>query len=223
MAGFPSTRWSLIRAHGGDEAQRRASFAELVRRYQPAIRAYLRARLPAGQADDAMQAFLLQSFEHDWFARADPALGSFRAFLLLMLRRHAQRWRERAAPVGEELAEVGGSSPVDDPERAFDARFLLTLTADAVSRLRAVYADRGRGALVEVLLPLLTEPPGPGDLVAAAAGLGMPPNTLAVELRRFRARLADTMRELLADLCVDAETAERDWQALRLSSKARPR
>lgn len=223
MAGFPATQWSLIRGSAADEAERRAAFGELVRRYQPALRAYLRARLPAGQAEDAMQAFLLQSFENDWFARADPALGSFRGFLLLMLRRHAQRWRERSCPESVELEGIDCGSPTDDPERAFDARFLLTLTADAVSRLRAVYADRGRAALVEALLPMLTEPPGPGDLVAAAARLDMPPNTLAVELRRFRARLADAMREQLAGLCVDSETAEKDWQALRLSSRALPR
>ncbi len=220
MAGFPSTQWSLIRAGAGDEAQRRASFGELVRRYQPAIRAYLRARLPAGQADDAMQAFLLQSFEHDWFARADPALGSFRGFLLLMLRRHAQRWHERADPAGVALVEAPEGIAADDPERAFDARFLLTLTAEAVDRLRAVYADRGRTALVDVLMPLLTEPPGQGDLVAAAASLGMPPNTLAVELRRFRSRLSEMMRQQLAELCADPEAAERDWQSLRLSSRA---
>lgn len=99
MAEFPSTQWSLIRGSALSQAERRAAFGTLAQAYRPAMRAFLRARLPAEEAEDALQAFLAQSFEHAWFARADPAFGSFRGFLLLMLRRHVGHWRERRRPV----------------------------------------------------------------------------------------------------------------------------
>ena len=103
-----------------------------------------------------------------------------------------------------------------DPERAFDARFLMTLTAQALAQLRKTYAARERSELYDQLLPLLTSPPERGDLAAIAARMEMPANTLAVELKRLRERVAGAMREQLAELCVDPITADRDWQALRL-------
>src|SRR5262245_45583032 len=87
MADFPSTQWSLIRGSALSQQDRRAAFGTLAQAYAPAMRAYLRARLGT-EAEDALQAFLAQSWEHAWFARADPAFGSFRGFLLVMLRRH---------------------------------------------------------------------------------------------------------------------------------------
>lgn len=218
MADFPSTQWSLIRGSALSQADRRAAFGSLAQAYRPALRAFLRARLPADEAEDALQAFLAQSFEHAWFARADPAFGSFRGFLLLMLRRHVGHWRERrrlhSEPL-EEDAEHADERGDGDPERAFDARFLAALTQQALQRLRAAYAARGRAALFDQLLPLLASPPGKGELAALAERLHMPANTLAVDLKRLRERLAGAMREELRSLCIDEPTAEREWQQLR--------
>lgn len=220
MAAFPSTQWSLIRGSAWPEADRRAAFGTLVQRYTPAIRAYLRARVPAAQVDDVLQSFLLESYDHDWFARADAGRGSFRGFLLLLLRRHVQNLRRAAGAAVVDPEAMPEPAGADDPERAFDARFLLVLTGEALDRVRTDYAARGRGTLVDHLLPLLGAPPVRGELVAMGARLGIPANTLAVELKRLRARLADAMRTALAALCIDAETATREWDALRLSSKA---
>lgn len=218
MAQFPSTQWHLIRGSALSQEDRRGAFAALVAAYQPAILAYLRSRLGATDADDALQSFLAASYEHAWFARADPAFGSFRGFLLVMLKRHVGHWRARRSLPTEDIDDIDvsadGSTAVD-PERAFDARFLMTLTAQALTRLRQTYVSRDRGALYDRLLPLLTSPPGRGDLAELAARIGVPANTLAVELKRLRERVAGAMREQLAELCVDSETAEREWQALR--------
>jgi len=190
----------------------------LVQVYRPAIRAYLRARLGGEDAEDALQGFLAQSWEHAWFARADPESGSFRGFLLVMIKRHVGHWREKRRLDTEQIdahAAIVDADPSSDPQRAFDSRFLMTLTQQGLERLRAAYSVRGRAQLCEALLPLLTSPPGKGDLSELSQQLGMPANTLAVELRRLRERLAGAMREQLAELCVDAATAEQEWQQLR--------
>ena len=218
MADFPSTQWSLIRGSALSQVDRRGAFAALARAYQPALRAYLRARLGADEAEDALQAFLAQSWEHAWFSRADPEFGSFRGFLLVMLKRHVGHWRERRRLATDEIdadAPIVDADPGNDPQRAFDSRFLMTLTQQGLERVRAAYAARGRAPVCEALLPLLTSPPAKGDLAALSAQLGMPANTLEVELKRLRERLAGAMREQLSELCVDAQTAEREWQQLR--------
>lgn len=219
MADFPSTQWHLIRGSALSQDDRRAAFGALVEAYRPAILAYLRARVGVGDAEDLLQSFLESSYEHAWFARADPEFGSFRGFLLVMLKRHVGHWRERRQlPVdalGEDSAVVDPAAGVD-PERAFDARFLMTLTAQALAQLRQTYVLRDRATLYDTMLPLLTSPPERGELARLAAQLEMPPNTLAVELKRLRERVAGAMREQLAELCVDPLTADRDWHALRL-------
>ena len=113
------------------------------------------------------------------------------------------------------IASAQTTLPGNDPQRAFDSRFLMTLTQQGLERVRAAYAARGRAPVCEALLPLLTSPPAKGDLAALSAQLGMPANTLAVELKRLRERLAGAMRVQLSELCVDAQTAEREWQQLR--------
>ncbi|MBK8066257.1 MAG: sigma-70 family RNA polymerase sigma factor [Rhodanobacteraceae bacterium] len=218
MAEFPSTQWSLIRGSALSQVDRRGAFAALARAYQPAMRAYLRARLGADEAEDALQAFLTQSWEHAWFSRADPEFGSFRGFLLVMLKRHVGHWRDKRRLATDEIdvdAPLEDADPASDPQRAFDSRFLVALTQQGLDRLRAAYAARGRREICDALLPLLASPPAKGDLAELSQRLGVPANTLAVELKRLRERLAGAMREALAELCVDAATAEREWQQLR--------
>ena len=220
MADFPSTQWHLVRGTALSQDDRRVAFGTLVEVYRPAILAYLRARVGVGEAEDLLQSFLAASYEHAWFARADPDFGSFRVFLLVMLKRHVGHWREKRSltteTIDDESTALGDADANVDPERAFDARFLMTLTAQALAQLRKTYAARDRAALFDQLLPLLTSPPERGELAAIAARMEIPANTLAVELKRLRERVAGAMREQLAELCVDPITADRDWQALRL-------
>lgn len=214
MADFPSTQWSLIRASGLSPTLRRVAFGTLAHDYRPAIVAFFRARLAAADAEDATQSFFAASFEHGWWARADAGLGSFRGFLLVLLRRHLGHVLERV-PV-----EAGGTDAVDvadtmaDAEQRFDARFALVLTARASDRVRAAYDARGRAALADRLLPMLGAPPEHGQLQAAAASLGLAPNTLSVELKRLRARLREALRDEVRALSADEAMAEREWGVL---------
>lgn len=215
MARFPDTQWSLIRASGKDATARRTAFSQLAREYRPAIVAFFRARVPAADAEDAAQSFLTASFEHRWWARADAQVGSFRAFLLMLLHRHGRRvrgGRDAIDPFDEAMEPPDDAPQVD---RQFDARFALLLTARALDALRASYRERGREALFVELSHLLGSPPAHGQLQEVAAALGLAPNQLTVELKRLRARLHQGLREELRQLCASESAFESEWLALQ--------
>lgn len=216
MSAFPTTQWSLIRLTGESSAVRRAAFGELSIAYRSAILAYFRSRLGLDAAEDATQSFLSDSFEHAWWARADAAVGSFRGFLLMLLRRrvgHLREARRFDSASLDDAAEVADAAHT--AEQSFDARFTLVLTARAIEGLRDVYAVRGRAPVFDALLPVLSSPPEHGRLKEVAAQLGMPANTLTIELRRLRARLRERVDEELRDLCIDEAAYQADRAALQ--------
>lgn len=214
MARFPDTQWSLLR-RSGLASQRHEAFSTLARVYRPAIQAYFRSRLGTAEADDAAQSFLAASFEHDWWARADAGVGSFRVFLLMLLRRHLGRCRANEPPLEPLDADAAIVDPSPEAERQFDARFALVLTQRALDRLRSEYLDRGEGARFDTMVRLLTDPPGHGELQRAADALGMGANALSVALKRLRQRWQARLREELMQLCADPEAFAADWSALR--------
>jgi len=216
MVQFPSTQWSLIRRSGETPSARREAFGKLARTYRGAILAFFRARLSSDAAEDATQAFLAASFEHGWWSRADADRGSFRSFLLLLLRRHLGHLRDLhqlpVAPLDSlpELADLGALA-----ERQFDSRFALLLTGRALDALRGQYIARGRASLFEQLLPLLSSPPEHGQTKLLAIALGMPANTLTVEIARLRKRLRESLRAELMQLCADQTMFEAEWTTLQ--------
>ena len=194
----------------------RVAFGELTRLYRPAIVAFFRARLGTDGAEDATQSFLAASFEKVWWSRADAGLGSFRSFLLVLLRRHAGHVRDSALLAIDDSSDAGEmADEAPDAERQFDSRFALLLTANAIEAQRARYRERQRGEVFERLLPLLSSPPEHGELKSIAAGLQMTPNTLTVELQRMRKRLREEMRAQLEQLCADEATFAAEWAALQ--------
>jgi DNA-directed RNA polymerase specialized sigma24 family protein len=213
MAQFPSTQWSLIR-QAGSSTSGRAAFGELALAYRGAILAFFRARLGADAADDATQSFLALSFEHAWWARADAALGTFRGFLLLLLRRHLGHLREQP-PAASTYALETVADETADADRQFDLRFALALTQRALDAQRARYRERARGELFEQLLPLLSSPPEHGELKRIAETLGVPPNSLTVELQRLRKRLRDEMQAQVRDLSADENAFAEEWAAMQ--------
>lgn len=215
MAVFPETQWSLIRRSGQTPTLRHAAFSDLAQDYRPAILAFFRARLQARDVEDAVQSFLAASFEHGWWARARAEAGSFRGFLLLLMRRHLGHLRAGQRE-HEPLTQVDETpDPTPDAQRLFDARFALVLVDKALSALRTRYRQRGRDELFLALVDLIRAKPDHGGLKAAAEALSLTPNTLTVEIRRLRQRLNEQMRLELEQLCANRETFDAEWAALR--------
>jgi DNA-directed RNA polymerase specialized sigma24 family protein len=216
MSAFPTTRWSLIHASRLQPQDAAAAWSALVRDYRPAIVAYFRRSALARDAEDLAQEFLLSSMEDGWWARADADVGSFRRFLLALLKRFLlNRWSS-AQQRSEVLADtIDTGSDEDSPEAQFDLQFALCLTRTALENLRERYARDDRAQLFAQLEPWIAETPAPGELAALAARLDVAPNTLAVQLRRVRQRLREAIRAALAELCIDRAQVDADLAALR--------
>jgi DNA-directed RNA polymerase specialized sigma24 family protein len=217
MAVFPTTRWSLIQASDRQEGDVAAAWGALVRDYRPAIVGFFRRGALARDAEDLAQEFLLRSMRDGWWSRADPEVGSFRRFLLVLLKRFLAMQND----AGHRRFEVTGvdveeSSDGQSPERLFDLEFAICLTRSALAELRGDYAGNGRGEMFDALQPWLSEAPAHGELAALGTRLAVPPNTLAVQLKRLRARFQKAVRAVLADLSIDAEHAAADLDALRI-------
>ena len=158
MAAFPTTRWSLIRASDRPAGELAAAWGDLVRDYRPAIVGFFRRSALAREADDMAQEFLLRSMRDGWWSRADPGVGSFRRFLLVLLKRFAAMQADAAhrrhEMTGVDIAE---SDHCDTPDRQFDLEFALCLTRSALDALQAEYAGSGRAGLFTALQPWLSE------------------------------------------------------------------
>jgi RNA polymerase sigma-70 factor (ECF subfamily) len=126
----------VVRCQAGDEA----AFAELVERYQPRLRYYLRKMLPdAAGAEDALQDVWLAVFRG--VARL-AEVGAFRAWLYRIARDRALRDLRKHRPPQQLLAEVDA---ID--ERTDEAQF----TAEDVQGIHAAL-DELSGEQREVLV-----------------------------------------------------------------------
>ena len=216
MAVFPTTRWSLIQASDRQTGDVAGAWSDLVRDYRPAIVGYFRRSALAREAEDMAQEFLLRSMRDGWWSRADPEVGSFRRFLLVLLKRFLVMQNDAGHRRFEVIGmDIGEDAHADTPERHFDLEFAVCLTRVALKQLGDEYEGSGRGALFAALQPWLSEAPGHGELAALGMRLQVAPNTLAVQLKRLRARFQNAVRSALADLSVDAQHAAADLDALR--------
>ena len=156
MAAFPTTRWSLIHASDRPPGEIAAAWGNLVRDYRPAILGFFRRSVLARDAEDLTQEFLLRSMRDGWWSRADPDVGSFRRFLLVLLKRFLVQQRD----AGYRRFETSHSSTAEDgdyetPEKQFDLEFAFCLTRIALNALRREYEADERGELFVALQPLV--------------------------------------------------------------------
>ena len=84
--GFGTTTWSLVIAAGkGDDGGE--ALERLCRKHWRPIYVFIRrSGLSPADAEDATQEFFIILLERGWLKQADPKRGSFRAFLLTLLR-----------------------------------------------------------------------------------------------------------------------------------------
>jgi len=169
-------------------------------------------------AEDLCQAFITDSIDNGWWARADAEQGSFRRFLFMMLRRFQSKHlsRRRLTVSAGETDEVERmADPSRSIEDTFDLAFVLALTQRSLAKLRDQYAGRGRREVFDAVSPLLKDPPAHGELQRIAADLDIRPNSLTVELKRLRSRLREAMRAEVIEMCGSDEQVESELAAMR--------
>lgn len=235
MNRFQTTRWSIVLHAGRETSAARAALEELCRTYRSPVITYVRSRgSSADEAEDLGQAFFARFIEGAYHAQADPARGSFRAFLLTALKRflndavekaHAQKrggniqFQSLDALAGDE-SEVGSVADRDTPDQAFERAWAKAALRAAMHRLRAETAAAGRSALFDLLCEFLAERPSEADYDRVAEVLKIRRNTVAVAVHRLRQRLRELVQEELAETAVDQDGLNGELDRLRKSLAA---
>lgn len=220
---FRTTRWSLIAA-AGDAAgpDGRQALADLCRLYWYPVYAYVRRRTPDRHAaEDLTQGFFARLLEANDLAAADPARGRFRTFLLtscqhFLANRHdhdtAVKRGGGVKPLSIDFGEGEerfAREPADPhtPEAEFERRWAVALLDQALSALRAEYAESKKVALFDALKGTLTgEAAGYREL---GVRLGLSEGAVKVAVHRLRQRYRDRLRALIAET-VDGAAAVDD-------------
>lgn len=197
MGGFETTQWSLIVASTGRDEMSVAALEKLCQFYRSPVFAFLRGRgNTVDEAEDLTQSFFTHLLSHGLHQLADPAKGSFRAFLLSALKHFviSERRRDAAEKRGGGALHVRlesvGEPPTDEtPETIFEREWAHTIVAHAVKHLRSEAREAGKLALFEALQEFLFESPETDDYARVSQQFGLSRNTLAVAVHRLRQRL----------------------------------
>jgi RNA polymerase sigma-70 factor (ECF subfamily) len=223
MAGFATTRWSLILASRTESATARQAMEELCGAYRAPVLAYVRQRGHSHeQAEDLTQSFFAHFIGQRIHHSADPGRGRFRSYLLGSIRNFladatAATYTAKRGGALQHLAldEAVAAPDSDSPERAFERRWALTVVDRALERLAAEAAQSDKQALFAELQEFLVEKPGAEEYDHVAARLGLRRNSVAVAVHRLRHRLRELVRDELASTVATPDDVDAELGALR--------
>ena len=227
---FVTTHWSVVLTAGrSDTTRARAALEQLCRNYWQPLYAYVRRTGHSREeAEDLTQEFFARLLAQNTVARADPARGRFRSFLLASLKHFlANEWEKARAqkrgggaqviPLEFDTAEtrcVQPAAPGDTPDRAFDRQWALALLDVVLGRLRQEYSDSGRDDLFVALKDTLSG--GRAEIPYRELGgrLGMSEGAVKVAAHRLRRRYRELLREEIANTVAGPEEVEEELREL---------
>jgi RNA polymerase sigma-70 factor (ECF subfamily) len=216
------------------DAHAHHALEELCRSYRAPVLTYIRRTVRRGEdAEDLTQAFFERLLTHRSYEQADPARGSFRAFLLTAVRRfliNAEAFKRAAKRGGNDETisllesdgvigerELDALTTDESPENAFDRTFALAVLRRAMAQLEAEAAKAGKADRFSALKCFLGDEPGAADYVELAQRIGARANTVAVTVHRLRRRLRTLVRCEIDDIADNSQTAEAEFAHLRLA------
>jgi RNA polymerase sigma factor (sigma-70 family) len=229
MSAFRTTRWSLILQTRFDGPEARKALEALCGIYRPAVIAYVRRHgYSPADAEDLAQSFYADVICRDFHARADPARGRFRSYLLTALRHFVAnaRTHDDALKRGGQAEHLslgndnadGHIDLADDgesPDEVFDRVWAVTVLHQAIDRLDRETQGAGKGRLFQELKVFLVEEPEGDDYARVAERLGMRPNTIAVAVHRLRRRLRAQVSMVLDETVDDPASADAEMAHLK--------
>lgn len=228
---FLTTLWNevLLAGREPDSSAGREALARLCENYWYPVYAYIRRRGASPEdAQDLAQGFFAHILTSGFFARADPAMGRFRNFLLGALRNflatdHAKRNSQRSGgrrqkiPIDAELAEhrlAAEASPENDPTRAFDRSWANALIAQAVTALEREHAAAGRQALFAALKEFLQRTAAPGEYDTVSRELAMSRGAVAAAVHRMNRRFGELVRKAVRETVATPDMADEELKFL---------
>lgn len=215
------------------EAARRA-LEELCRNYWPPLYSFVRRRgYSPADAQDLVQGFFAYLLESKAYARADPAKGRFRSFLLGSLKHYLADARDREGrlkrggdrefvPLDEKLIEdevaatTAAAGEGIDEDRLFEQRWAFALVAAALKRLEASYATENKATVFAALRPFIAGGSAPlPDHAELAVRLDVSPTTLRSHIHRLRQRYRVALRDEIARTVGDPAGVDEELLQLR--------
>lgn len=229
--GFGSTVWSLVlnAAHPDDNG---AALDRLCRKYWRPVFVYVRkSGFPPADAEDATQEFFLYLLERSWLKQVAPERGSFRAFLLVLLKNFLANHRRRENALKRAIARpdfflnVAGcehelaalASTEIDAAKAYERSWANCVLQSALGRLSDEQTTAGKSEIFQAVRPYLQEPPSAGDYEQLAQRLGMPRGRVAVLVHRLSRRFGELVRIEMADTLADRTSVDAELRHLLLA------
>jgi DNA-directed RNA polymerase specialized sigma24 family protein len=217
---FATTHWSLVLAAARDEDRDGCRAMEsLCEQYWYPLYVFVRRRGYApDDAQDLTQAFFARLLEKGDVARASPARGRFRSFLLASLQNFLLNELDRVRAlkrgggvrissidmVDAEQRFVLEPATADTPDDHFNRRWALTLLDRGLHHTKLEYERGGNSALFGRLVGLMTAVNSDDSYREAAADLEMSEGAVKVAVHRMRRRFRDILRDLIGQT-VDAD------------------
>ena len=227
---FVTTHWSVVLTAGrNDTARARAALEQLCRNYWHPLYAYVRgAGYSREEAEDLTQEFFARLLAQNSVARADPARGRFRSFLLASLKHFlANEWEKARArkrgggaqllPLEFDTAETRCAQPVapgDTPDRAYDRQWALALLDVVLGQLRREYRHAGREDMYLGLKDTLSGGRSEIPYRELGARLGLSEGAVKVAAHRLRQRYRELLRAEIANTVAGPEEVEEELQHL---------
>ena len=218
---FATTQWTVVWQAAREDSQHgRPALTEIVSRYWQPLYSYARRQgFSSEDAEDATQEFLSSVVAGRLLEQADPAKGKFRSFLLTAWKRFlVDEYRKRTAVRrGGDAVTLSldvGNGEQDwlelradqfDPDHLFHISWAKALLAETRLRIRRSYQEKGKTALVDALLPRLTQVIDSAAYAQLATTLEMSPGAVKVAMHRLRQRFGATLRDVVAETIEDTD------------------
>lgn len=227
---FATTHWSVVLAAGQTGSPHSSEALEkLCGAYWYPVYGYIRRRgYEAHDAQDLTQEFFAQHLRRNFLAGLDQSKGRFRSFLSASINHFLsnQKSRQRAAKRGGQFHFVSLDDdsaekrylrePMSDlsPEKIFEQRWAFAVFAQAMVKLRQIYAAAGKDKEFESLKGAIAAEEGSSTYATVGVQLKMKPGAVAVAVHRMRLKYRELVREEIAHTVSDPAEAEEELQHL---------
>jgi RNA polymerase sigma factor (sigma-70 family) len=229
---FHTTRWTIVMSAAQSQAPGgQSALAQLCRNYWYPL--YMFARRRGHSPDDAQdltQGFFLHLVEQRALGGVDRLKGKFPSFLLASFQNHLSDQADRARRLkrggdkefveldAEDAEELYRLEPAEclTAEKMFDARWAMTLLAEALNRLRHEYATEGITSTFEALKAFLdaVNSEAPPSYEEVAKRLQVSTGAVTRLIRRLRERYTALLREEVGRTVSDPAEIDEEIHAL---------
>ena len=228
---FPATRWSVLQRLDASQTKVAAEALDtLCRAYRFPIYAFLRRSGHSPEdAEDWTQSFFAYLIERRLAARAEPARGHFRSFLLGSLKNYVSSEKRKLAAIkrggGREVLALDGLTeeerysrePMDQhtPETIFEVSWSREVIARSLAALEREYQRRGQERTFALLKPCLAHENDALSYAAIAASIGKSEDAVKSAMLRMRQQFQHFLRAQLLETVGDPDEVDGELQHLR--------